>query len=189
MFLAVLASPCLATAQASVEQLEEQAAALERQGDRLGAAELYEQIVKADPALRGVLAATLAELYARSGAVEKALAWAGVVMEKNPDPVAYLAGIHALLGNLEQAAGLIGKELEADPPPRRRVALLWQLADVRVAQGDLVEAEARLAAGVEAAAGLPEEATARRRLEGFLKMTKPWRAAGTKGNGFNDGKR
>ena len=54
-----------------------------------------------------VLAQRLVQIYAQEGLAEKALNWAHVVMERNPEPQAYLAGVYTLLGNLDEARNIL----------------------------------------------------------------------------------
>ena len=88
---------------ASPQRLSALAETYEQSGDLLEAAAAYERFIELDPTKRMVLAQRLVQIYAKEGRAEKALRWAHVVMERNPEPHAYLAGVHTLLGNLDEA--------------------------------------------------------------------------------------
>ena len=151
-----------------VKALRRRAAGLEKTGNYRKAAETYESIMTARPAYRRVLAPRVARLYARSGNVSKAVAWADEVMAHSPDPQAYLAGILALAGNTERATRILRKELRKAKGPRRRVALHWQLADVYRQQGDMSAVERHLREAVKLAEGRPESKAAGNRLRRFI---------------------
>lgn len=156
-----------APASLRADDIRSQAMAREQAGQPREAATLYESVIASDPAARPLLLPRIARLYAEAGATNKALDCARLAMASNPDPQAYLAGIHALLGDFAQARSIIERELAADPAPPRRLTLLWQLADVCERQGDLKAAESALGAALTACAGTPDEPAARRRLDRF----------------------
>jgi tetratricopeptide (TPR) repeat protein len=106
------------------------AAAYERAGRKAEAAALYEEIARTNSAARKVLSHRLVPLYAETGQTDEALKWAHEVMRDNPDPKAYLAGVHAQLGNWEQAGQMLQEEIAANTDETRSVTLRWQLADV-----------------------------------------------------------
>lgn len=144
-----------------------QAIAHEQAGDKVKAAEIYEKIVAQDPTKRFVLAPRLVRLYAESGVTNKALEWAEAVMKTNPDPQAYLAGVQAMLGDWTAARALLEQEIQKSGEARRKLTLLWQLADVLDRQGDRAEARKRLETAVAMAQGTPDEPAARARLEQY----------------------
>jgi tetratricopeptide (TPR) repeat protein len=143
--------------------------ALEQAGRLIEAAAAYEQIAATNPAAHLALAHHLVRLYARAAATNAALRWAGQVMKTNPDPQAYLAGVHSLLGNHAKARAILERELKAPGPDRRRMTLLWQLADALAALGDRPGAEASLRRAEALAQGTPDQAVAERRLSEFVK--------------------
>jgi tetratricopeptide (TPR) repeat protein len=166
----VLALPAGAKAAQDAEQptnLTVVAREYEQAGDRLKAAETYEQIVKGDPAKSVVLARRIATIYAESGQTNKAIEWAKVVMKTNPEPQAYLAGIHALLGNYPEAIRIVDEEIVREKDARRGIMLRWQLAGLCEKTGDVKKAEKLLREGVEISRGRQEEADARKRLDLF----------------------
>ena len=57
-----------------------------------------------------VLAQRLVRIYTQEGLTEKALSWAHAVMEQNPEPQAYLAGVYTLLGNLDEARNILEQQ-------------------------------------------------------------------------------
>lgn len=142
-----------------------QAAAYERAGDRLKAAEAYEKLAVQDPAKRELLAGRLVRLYAETGQTNRALSWARVVMTTNPDPQAYLAGVNSMLGRHAEARAILAAEIQKAPEARRRMLLEWQLADVLNKAGQPGEAAEALGRALAAARGTPDEAAARRRVE------------------------
>lgn len=174
----VVTQPFLVLAD-NASELATQAMGYERAGEKAKAAEIYEKLIETDPTKRMVLANRLVKLYAEIGNTNKALEWAHVVMERNPDPQAYLAGVHTMLGNYNEAKAILEKEIssvgspsrkgdkDAGKDPRRKLTLYWQLADVYEKQGNDQKAEYLLKAAVELAKGKPEESAARRRLQKF----------------------
>jgi tetratricopeptide (TPR) repeat protein len=120
-----------------------------------------------NPAKRAVVAGELVKLYAKAGESENALTWARVVMEKNPDPQAYLAGVYAMLGQFADARTILEPEIAAATNAQREVTLCWQAADVCEADGDIAEARKFLRQAADLSVGGPYETTARKRLESF----------------------
>jgi tetratricopeptide (TPR) repeat protein len=153
--------------------LRKQARAYEQSGQKLKAAAAYEQILKTDPATRMVLAPRLVAIYAQAGETNKALDWAHVVMQTNPEPHAYLAGVNAMLGRYSEAQGLLEAELAKIKEPRRKMLLNWQLADVYEKTGKPEKAAKALAQAHEAVQGTPDEAAAQRRLDQHNRKHKP----------------
>ena len=107
-----------------------------------------------------VLAQRLVHIYAKEGQAEKALKWAHVVMERNPDPKAYLAGVYTLLGNLDEARKILEQQLAEQKEPRQKLTLSWQLADVYEKVGDIPAAEKTLLESVESVTGTIHESSA-----------------------------
>ena len=93
------------------------------------------------------------------------MSWATEVMQGHPDPQPYLAGVYALLGQHDQAAMVLLKEIRRSRRPERRVKLHWQLADVYAEAGDSARVRSCLAAALEAAAGTPLAGAAQTRLD------------------------
>jgi len=122
------------------------------------------------PQDRHVVARELVKLYARVGDPDQTLKWAQVAMQNNPDPQAYLAGAYALLRQFADAEVILLQELEEEQGYERKLALLWQAADLYAAAGDRAKAEEMLADAVDWTAGRPDEAIARRRLESFVAL-------------------
>ena len=159
------------TAPVSIE-LTKQAGAYERSGEKLKAAATYEELVKTDPAKRLVVAHRLVRLYAALCNTNRALQWAEVVMERNPDPQAYLAGVYSMVGKHEEARAILEVEIPKAKRLHRKVTLHWQLADVYEVEGNAKKAEELLASAVELVKGRKEESAANRRLEKFRKKHK-----------------
>lgn len=149
---------------ASPERLKMLAENYERDGQPLEAAAAYERLVELEPANKTVLANRLVRIYAESGMEDEALRWAGVVVERNPEPQAYLAGVHMKLGNSEKAIALLEEALARTEVPRQRLTLYWQLAEAHEQAGDGSAAEQAYLAGVEEVKGTRDEAAAWRRL-------------------------
>ena len=74
-------------------------------------------------------------------------------MEKNPDPQAYLAGVYALLGRLDEARSILDAEIAAATNAQRKVTLFWQMADVCEKTGDLAGADKALNEAAKTSAG------------------------------------
>jgi tetratricopeptide (TPR) repeat protein len=142
------------------QQLSAMAEAREKSGDLLEAAKVYERLIEKYPAKRMVLAQRLVQIYAKEGLAEKALSWAHVVMERNPEPQAYLAGVYMMLGKLDEAKDILEKLVAERKEPRQKLALCWQLAEVYEKRGDIPAAEKTLLESVESAAGSVDEDTA-----------------------------
>lgn len=142
----------------------------EQAGDRAKAAETYEQIITGDPAQSVVLASRIAKIYAEAGQTNKAVEWATVVMKKNPDPQAYLAGIRVLLGDYAEARRILAEEIGREKSARRGMILRWQLAGVCEKAGDEKDAEKLLKEAVEISKGQPEEEAAKKRLSMFAQV-------------------
>ncbi|MFH0880083.1 MAG: hypothetical protein V2A34_10260 [Lentisphaerota bacterium] len=153
---------------ASLEQLKTAADEYARSGDTAMQAGTYEQIAARDPASRVALAPLLVRLYAGLGKPDKALSWAQEVMLRNPDPQAYLAGVHTILGQFEEARAILVSEIAGCKDPKRKTALCWQMADVCEKSGDLAGEEKFLNEAVKTSAGLPESAATEQRLKAFL---------------------
>ena len=142
-----------------------QAQTYEQSGQTLKAAEAYEQILKTDPSTRMALAPRLVAIYAQAGEADKALEWAHVVMQTNPDPQAYLAGVNAMLGKYSEAQTILEAELTKAKEPRRKMLLNWQLADIHEKAGKPEKAAEALDQAHKAACGTPDEAAAQHRLD------------------------
>lgn len=167
----------------SFKQLSQEASHYEKAGNKLKAAAAYEQIVALEPARRGFLAHRLARLYAESSITNKALEWAAVVAKQNPDPEAYTAGIHTILGDLKAAEDILVKAIGAGAGGgsetnavaagpvrgRKRMMLQWQLADIYEKAGDAAKAEKALKDAAEAAETPSDTSAAQRRLADFQK--------------------
>jgi len=117
----------------------------ERAGRPAEAATAYEKLLLRDTSYETVLAPRLVGLYIASKQPAPALSWAGRVARHHPAPQAYLAGIHAQMGQWKEAESLLRQALGATAEPRKRLPLLWQLADVQEGQGDYTAAQATLA--------------------------------------------
>ncbi len=86
-------------------------------------------------------------------------------MRDNPDPQAYLAGIHSLLGQHKQAQQILEREIAGNTNATRAVTLRWQLADVCERAGDSVRAHQILEEAATAAKETPMAPAAERRLD------------------------
>ena len=145
---------------ASPPKLSALAENCERSGDLLGAAAAYERLIERDPTQRMILARRLVQIYAQEGLAEKALKWAHVVMERNPEPQAYLAGVYTLLGKLDEAKDILEKLAAERKEPRQKLTLSWQLAEVDEKRGDIRAAEKTLLESVESVEGNIDETAA-----------------------------
>jgi tetratricopeptide (TPR) repeat protein len=132
----------------------------EQSGDLLEAAAVYERLIDENPTKRMVLAQRLVRIYAKEGQAEKALSWAHVVMEQNPEPQAYLAGVHTLLGHLDEAKDILEKLVAERKEPRQKLTLSWQLAEVYEKQDNIPAAEKTLLESVESVEGTIHETAA-----------------------------
>lgn len=153
----------------SVMELKQRALALEKAGDRLQAAGIYEQLAAKDASSRTVLANRLAKLYAQEGCSDKALHWASVAAITNPDPQAYMAGIHSMLGDDQNAIRILTKELTGKNDPSRILSLSSQLAAVYERTGDLKKAEHVLQTAVSELHKTSFEDAAEKQLNAFKK--------------------
>lgn len=124
----------------SFRRLNETAVRFERAGEHENAAAVFEVLIKQRPVTGQVLAPRLVRLYAKAGNEQRAVAWARRVMEDNPDPHAYLAGVYVLLKDYRRAQQILAQELIVEKSAHRKTALLWQLADVCRHQGEIDEA-------------------------------------------------
>jgi tetratricopeptide (TPR) repeat protein len=165
------ASP--APAAVSVPDDVRQAQELERANKPLEAAALYEKMAAEDATKRLVLAHRLVRIYVQARMEERALRWAKVVIEQHPDPQAYLAGVYGMLDKWAEAAAILEGELAKGGEPRRRLVLLWQLADLHEQSGAPDKAAAALTRAVETVRGTPDEAPAQRRLDQHREKHKP----------------
>jgi tetratricopeptide (TPR) repeat protein len=159
--------PLLLADEAENRHTSQQALAYDRAGEKVKAAKAYEELAKADPAKHVIVSHRLVRLYAQLCNTNKALQWAEVVMERNPDPQAYLAGVHGMLKNYDKAESILNKEISTTTKTRRRLTLHWQLADVCEKQGKQANADEALTKALGLAKGKPEEAAAERRLRKF----------------------
>jgi tetratricopeptide (TPR) repeat protein len=159
--------PAATTSATRHSDLTREAMVYERKGDKAKALEAYEAIVAKEPGKKLVLAPRLVRLYAETGVTNKALEWAQVAMQNNPDPQAYLAGVYTLLGDARAARGILDKEIAAASEPRRQLTLRWQLADVLEKEGDVAAAEKTLSEAADKVKGTPDESAAKRRLDHF----------------------
>jgi len=155
-------------AVAEVAKLMRQAETFEQGGDKLKAARLYERIAKRNVSARRPLANRLSRLYAESGVTNKAVEWAEEVMKVHPDPQAFLAGIQSTLGNYEEAAKILRKQLDVAPSRQRRMIVLWQLGEVYDRQGKAGDARKAFEQAVREATNDAERNAAQKRLEKFI---------------------
>ena len=140
-------------AEEPIEALMRRGAAAERAG-RLGEAlTVYEKLLQRDTAYEVVLAPRLADLHTAAKQPAQALAWARRAALRRPDPQAYLAGVHARLGQWKEAELLLRQTLAATREPSKRQPLLWQLADAQEGQGDAAAARATLSEACRTAQG------------------------------------
>ena len=148
------------------------ATAHERAGRRSEAASLYEEIVRTNSSARKVLSHRLVTLYVETGETNKALTWAREVMRDNPDPQAYLARVHARLGQTKAAREILEREVGANTNTTRAITLRWQLSDLYAQQDSVDEARQVLSQAAGLAKGTPMEAAAHRRLNALTGRTK-----------------
>ena len=143
---------------------QQTAAAYERSGRKHEAAALYEAMASTNAATRKVLSHRLVAIYAEIGETNKALTWAREVMRDNPDPQAYLAAVHARLGQSQEARDILEREIARNTNATRAVTLRWQLAGVWEKAGDARKARKILTEAAAAAEGTAMESSARQRL-------------------------
>jgi len=143
----------------------ELATAYEKTGRKREAALIYEDMARTNTAARKVLSHRLVTLYTEMRKTNQALTWAREVMLENPDPPAYLAAVHARLGQHKEAQKILEREIATNTNATRAVVLRWQLADVSEAEGDKEKTEKILTEAAAAAKGSPMEATAQKRLK------------------------
>ena len=103
-------------------------------------------------------------IYTETGETNKALTWALEVMRDNPDPQAYLAAIHARLGQRKEAQKILEHEIAGNTNTTRAVTLRWQLAEICEKLGDGIKARKALSEAAAAAKGTAMESATRRRL-------------------------
>ena len=154
--------PAARPAPASPQEL---ASAHERAGRKREAAVVYEELARTNSVARKVVAGRLVTIYSETGETNKALTWAKEAMRDNPDPQAYLAAVHARLGQFNVAEKVLEKEIAANTNTTRAVTLRWQLAEVLEKSGGAVKAQKALEEAERMAKGTAMEAVARRRLD------------------------
>jgi predicted Zn-dependent protease len=140
------------------------AAEHERAGRKREAAVLYEEMARTNSAARKVLSHRLVAIYAETGQTNRALTWAREVMRDNPDPQAYLAAVHARLGQFKLAHEILEREIARNTNATRTVTLRWQLAEVWEKRGDGVKARRALDDALVAVKGTPMEPAAQKRV-------------------------
>lgn len=131
--------------------LRARAVTAEREGRRAEAAAAYEALLRLDETSTMVVAPRLVELYVAEGRPVPALAWALRVAPTQPDAQAYLAGVHARLGQWTEAALLLRQAALDAADAARRVPLLWQLAEAQDGGGRTPEAVATLESAAQVA--------------------------------------
>ena len=145
---------------ASPQRLSALAETYEQSGNLLEAAAVYERLIEQDPTKRMVLAQRLVQIYAKEGQADKALSWTHVVMERNPEPQAYLAGVYTMLGKLDEAKDILEKLVAERKEPQQKLTLNWQLAEVYEKQGNVPAAEKTFLESTENVAGSIHESAA-----------------------------
>ncbi|MBN1675891.1 MAG: hypothetical protein JXR37_32910 [Kiritimatiellae bacterium] len=150
---------------ASVERLKTLGREYQRAGEPLMAAAAYERLVEKDPTTRMVVCPLLVQIYAKAGQRADALKWAKDVIQRNPDPQAYLAGVHAMLGEYDEAKSILKKEIAAEKHARRNLTLYWQLADVHEDAAEFQMAEQALRNAMRFAENDHERKATERRIE------------------------
>jgi tetratricopeptide (TPR) repeat protein len=112
------------------------AADAERAGRLREAVAAYTALLEQDAMFEPVVAPRLVELHVRLGEPAQALSWAARVARRHPEPAAYLAGIHARLGQIKDAELALRQALRDAPDAACRLPLLWQLAEIQERGGD-----------------------------------------------------
>jgi len=151
---------------------QEVAAAHERAGRKPEAAALYEEIVRTNAAARKVLSYRLVMIYSETGETNRALAWAREVMHDNPDPPAYLAAVHARLGQWKEAREILEHEIVGNTNTVRAVTLRWQLGELHAQAGDCAKASKVLVEATDLARGTAMKEASRRRLKALKGATR-----------------
>ncbi len=144
---------------------EVRAADAEREGRIAEAVAAYEALLEKDTASESVVAPRLVALHVRLGQQAQALSWAARVARRHPYPAAYLAGVHAQLGQFKDAEMALRQALRDSPDAGRRLPLLWQLAEVQEKQGDRVAARNTLHQSRDAAATADQRQASGQRLD------------------------
>lgn len=158
------AAVALSAAAGSVQPVDtETAAALrcradqaERAGQTNVALQAYARLVERDPSCAQPVMLRLVDLYVANGEAAPALAWAARAAERQPAPQAYLAEVHARLGQLKEAELILCAAVREERDARRSVPLFWQLAEIQVRRGDLQAGAATLVSARESA---PDDAS------------------------------
>jgi tetratricopeptide (TPR) repeat protein len=154
-----------AAVRSSLPTAQALAAQHEQAGRKREAAALYEEMARTNTAARKVLSHRLVTIYTETGETNKAMTWAREVMKDNPDPPAYLAAVHARLGQWKDAENILEQEIARNTNATRAVTLRWQLAEVFEKTGEIVKARKVLDEAADAAKGTAMEATTQRRLK------------------------
>ena len=158
---AAAATNAAARANAALQQ----AVAAEQAGRAEAAAAAYEALLESDTTLETAVAPRLVALHADLGHPAQALAWAVRVARRHPDPAAYLAGVHARLGQFKEAELTLREALRGETGADRRATLLWQLAEAQERLGDTDAARDSLAQARDLLPDGPRRATSDRRLD------------------------
>jgi len=140
----------------AINVLRQRAELAERDGRTNDALRVYAVMAEREPACAQPVMLRMVDLYVASREAGPALAWAARAAVRQPVPHAYLAEVHARLGQLKEAELLVRETLRTESDPRRRVPLLWQLAELQVRRGELQAGAATL---VSARASAPDDAT------------------------------
>jgi len=154
-----------ARAAGSSEALMLRATTAEKAHRGAEAACAYERLLRSDASYESVVAPRLVDLYTASGKPAEALSWAVRVARRHPDPNAYLACVHARLGQWKESELILRKALASEKAPEKRAALLWQLADAQEQLGDADAALATLLGACEAAPNKHLQRTTSQRLD------------------------
>lgn len=129
----------------SSHALRHRADQAERAGQTNDALQAYALLAERDPACAQPVMLRMVDLYVANREAGQALAWAARAAVRQPAPQAYLAEVHARLGQLKEAELLVCEAVRAERDPRRRMPLLWQLAEIQVRRGELQAGAATLA--------------------------------------------
>jgi tetratricopeptide (TPR) repeat protein len=143
--------PLTGAAEADAGGLRARAATAERTGRPAEAILAYEELLRREPSAATALAPRLVELSIADGKAAAALSWAARVAPAQPEPRAYLAGVHARLGQWTEAELLLREAVRGASDPAQRVPILWQMAEAQAGGGRFADALATLGTAARAA--------------------------------------
>lgn len=161
----------------AADVFQARATAAERAGDIRAAIAAYESLILEDPRFETVLAPRLVTLHRKANQPAEALVWARRVARSPPEPDAYVASVHAELGQWQEAELLLREALRGERSTQRRLPLLWQLAEVQEHTGGLVQALATLDTALQTSDDPDMAANTARRMDALRRRMPPAQTA------------